>query len=39
MTDVQQSAPTVAITVNGSGVDAKPGELVIDAAQKRLASR
>ena len=34
MTDVQQSAPTVALTVNGSGVDAKPGELVIDACER-----
>jgi NADH-quinone oxidoreductase subunit G len=34
MTDVSQSAPAVAITVNGAPVDAKPGELVIDACER-----
>jgi len=34
MTDVRQSAPAVAITVNGSTFDANPGELVIEACER-----
>jgi NADH-quinone oxidoreductase subunit G len=34
MTDVQQAPTSVAITVNGAAVEAKPGELVIDACER-----